>query len=272
MKSGIESNLWVNGRIVSSDSFAIPRSDRGFTLGDGLFETMLWTGQKVRFLEDHMARLTYSAAQLAFPPLDNLDDLMAGLFTLGESALGQSAILRVTLTRGSGPRGLRPTTVPKPLLMATIAPHILATAPVSLRTVTITRNCGAPSSLYKTLSYIDNIIALQEAYSEGADEALLLGSNGNVACASSANLLFLYQGMYLTPPISDGALPGIVRGQLLRRGLIQEATLSPAMLKACDGAFLTNAIIGIRAVSSLDGRTMKSKKPDWMDNFFDETI
>jgi branched-chain amino acid aminotransferase len=250
------SRIWINGELMDAGLASLPMSDRGFTLGDGLFETMLWTGTHVRFLSEHMARFTQSAAELGFVLPVPLDEIEAGLLALSADAAGGLGALRLTLTRGSGPRGLAIPDSATPMLIASIAPFVLNPNPVDLATVVTTRHAGAPSARFKTLSYIDNIVALAQARIAGADDAIMLGTTGNIACASGANLIIRHKGTCLTPAREDGALPGIVRGRLLKAGLIEEARVTPRHLELCSAAALTNALIGVRNVGSIDRRAL----------------
>jgi branched-chain amino acid aminotransferase len=258
--NAIGARVWMNGAIVDSAQAHVPVTDRGFTLGDGLFETMLWTGTEVRFVDDHMARLTQSARALGFELPYSVETIKTGLSALGEDAAGSRAALRLTLSRGSGPRGLAIPETATPQLIATISPLVDNVTAVCLKTVSIPRAIGTPSARFKTLSYVDNIMALREARAGGADEAIMLGTNGNVACASSANLVIHYKGSNLTPAISDGALAGIVRGRLLKVGKIEEAHISAEHLAQCERAALTNALIGARKVTSIDGRELDANE------------
>jgi branched-chain amino acid aminotransferase len=248
------SRVWVNGAIFDAQDAHISASDRGFTLGDGLFETMLWTGSQIRFFDDHMARLTISAATLGFDERVDTDAIQLGLFALVEDSEGKKAALRLSLSRGAGPRGLALPHTAAPVWIATITPLGETLTPIKLRTVSIPRVIGAPSARFKTLSYLDNVMAQREARLAGADEAIMLGTNGNVACASCANLVFRYKDANLTPALADGALAGIVRGRLLAAGLIEEAHITASQMAQCEGVALTNALIGVRVVAAIDGR------------------
>jgi branched-chain amino acid aminotransferase len=251
------SKIWINGALDDGLATPIGPSDRGFTLGDGLFETMLWTGTHIRFVDDHMARLMRSAAALGLELPLPVAEVQAGLNALANDAKGQMAAIRLTLSRGAGPRGLSIAAATSPLIIATIAPFEPHDAPAHLTTVSIKRNCGAPSARFKTLSYIDNTMALEEAKAKGGDHGIMYGTTGYVACATSANIIVAHKGRILTPAVEDGALAGIVRGRLLAAGLIQEAAIDAHMLATCDHCFLTNALIGIGNVATIDGRTLR---------------
>jgi branched-chain amino acid aminotransferase len=264
----IGSRVWIDGEMLQAGEASVSLADRGFTLGDGLFETLLWTGYEIRYFGDHMLRLAASAQAMDITLAHSIDAIEAGLTALAQDADGQVAALRLTLTRGPGPRGLVLPNPSSPRLIATLANFTRPTDPVNLKTVTIMRNCGAPSSRFKTLSYIDNIMALNQAQALGGGDAIMLGTSGNVACTSSANIVIQFEGQNLTPAIEDGALPGIVRGRLLEAGLIKEARISPQMLAACSHAALTNALIGVRLVASIDDRQLDTAG-GWVSDLMD---
>ncbi|NJR20624.1 MAG: hypothetical protein HC777_03715 [Hyphomonadaceae bacterium] len=181
--------IWVDGQIIEAADGHVSAQDRGFTLGDGLFETMLWTGKDIRFLGDHLARLSYSAQALDLPIASDVDEIAAGLRALGASSSHQTAAIRLTLSRGVGPRGLAISAHGQSRLIATISPYQPPTSPAALRVVNITRNPTSPTAHHKTLSYLDNVMALAQARAQGGDDGLMLSTTGHVACTSSANVL-----------------------------------------------------------------------------------
>jgi branched-chain amino acid aminotransferase len=258
----VGSRVWINGSICDAQSAHVGVTDRGFTLGDGLFETMLWTGTQLRFFDDHIARLAKSADELGLVLPYTADQIKAALENLAKDTMGAAGALRLTVTRGSGQRGLAFEPHMCGLMMATLAPFETPTTSVKLAIVATTRHAGAPSARFKTLSYIDNIMALHQARLLGADDAIMLGTTGNIACVSGANILLRCKGAVLTPALEDGALPGIVRGRLIQAGLVEEARIAPSLLAHCDGGVLTNALIGARAISSI-GDKVFSSAPKW---------
>ena len=78
------------------------------------------------------------------------------------------------------------------------------------------RNEGSLTARLKTLGYLDNIIAQSEAAAERADEALLLNNRNAVACGARSNVFAIMRDTLVTPPIEDGALPGITRAVILQ--------------------------------------------------------
>ena len=80
-------------------------------------------------------------------------------------------------------------------------------------------------SCIKALPYLDNVLALSEARAQGADDALMLNTRGTIACGSAANLFIIRDGRLETPPLGDGALPGIMRALVL--SMAKQAGLAP---------------------------------------------
>lgn len=231
----------------------IAATDRGLTLGDGLFETIAVSGGRPVWLEEHLARLAASAETMGIA-CDRGFVTREVAVLLTDVANG---ILRITLTRGSGGRGLGQGGA-DPTLLLTLNPWApdLAFAPARLITSTVCRNAGSPAARMKTLSCADNILAAREAVAADVDDALMLNAAGHIACSTIANVFVLRSGALLTPPLSDGVLPGIVRGQLVAEFGARESTLRPADLHAADAVFLTNSLRLLRPVTQLDGNAM----------------
>jgi branched-chain amino acid aminotransferase len=254
-------HVWLNGRITDAAQAQISVSDRGLLLGDGLFETMAVSGGQVFDLDAHLERLASGLALLKFAGSVDLVKLRATIADYAAAGGMAQAVLRLTATRGAGPRGLLPPASPEPTLLMTLSPMPpLTAAPLSLHVAKVTRrNEFSPLSRIKALPYLDNVLALQEARGHGADEALLLNTQGRIACASAANVFVLRGDRLETPPISDGALPGIMRALVLalapKLGLAPvETSLSAGGLAGADEVFLTNSIRRITPVGECDGK------------------
>jgi branched-chain amino acid aminotransferase len=208
----------------------------------------------------HFARLESSAKELGIGfDRDVLDDALSALL---EDAPRSHQVLRVTLTRGSGARGLG-ASGGTPSLLLTLDPFdpALMFKPVALSSTAIRRNPHAVSSRLKTLSYIDNIAAAREAAARGAGDALMRNTKGAVACSSIANIFLLRGRTLITPARDQGILTGVMRQALIhsaaRLGLVpEERAVKPSELKTADAVFLTNSLRFIRPVTSLDGKPL----------------
>jgi branched-chain amino acid aminotransferase/4-amino-4-deoxychorismate lyase len=162
--------------------------------------------------------------------------------------------VRLTLTAGSGGRGLdRPADI-TPRLVATAAPAPPIERPAMLIIADTRRNEGSAASRLKTLSYVDGVLARAEARAAGADEAVMLNNRGEVACAAAANLFWIEGERVFTPTLACGVLAGVARARVLALVEVAEVVADRARLEAADGVFLTNSLIGIRPVSRLGSR------------------
>jgi branched-chain amino acid aminotransferase len=242
--------LWLNGELLPADTARIDPADRGLLLGDGLFETMAARDGGVPELERHYARLSAGAALLRLPVKLSLPELDAACRALLAANGTPKAALRLTITRGPGPRGLLPLAQPSPTVLITAGPMPLG-GPLRLITASIRRDETSPLSAVKTLSYLPGVLARIEAAEQGADDALLLNRQGFVAETSAANLFVRLHGQWFTPPVEDGALPGIRRAKLLEAGRVQETPLSPVQLFHAEAIFAGNAL-SLRPVIALD--------------------
>ncbi|CAN5606742.1 aminotransferase class IV [soil metagenome] len=239
----------------------VPGDDRGLLLGDGLFETLLWVDGHLRCLDAHLDRLAGGCQTLGLPPLDR--DAAAHLCRAAPAEAGIEtgrAAVRLTLTAGSGGRGLDRPEAPVVRLVARAAATPPITSPASLVLAKTRRNEGSPASRLKTLSYLDNVLARGEARAAAADEAVMLNNRGELACASAANLFWITGGKLFTPALSCGVLNGITRARVLKRAAalgVETAVVTAGVeaLQAAEAAFLTNSLIDIRTVAGFADRT-----------------
>lgn len=238
---------------------SVSHDDRGFTLGDGLFETILWSGGRPVLFEEHFGRLVRGCAAIGLPAPER-DAVWAATVAAARGAdlTDKRAAVRLTWTAGSAGRGLdRPKTL-SPRLLAVAVRSPRPVGPARVHTSSVRRNEGSPTSRLKTLSYLDGVLARREALLAGADEALMLNVAGEVACAAAANLFWFERDALCTPALDCGTLEGMVRAEVTaaagRMGIAVRETRTPRSdLSAAAGMFLTNSLIGLRPVSTLDG-------------------
>lgn len=250
--------LWLNGRLLTADEARIDPADRGFLLGDGLFETMRLRDGRALRLAAHLARLRAGAAVLGLPiPYDD-DGLAAGLAALIAAAGAGEGSLRLTVSRGPGQRGLPPPADPTPTVLMTLG-GLAPETPAHLVVATVTRrNEHSPLSQIKSLNYLDNILARMEAQRAGADDALMLNTAGRVAESTVANVFWVKDGQVFTPPLTEGALPGVRRAAIMAalpvvaRAVVERAVAADE-LRGADEVFLANSL-SVRPVATLDGR------------------
>jgi branched-chain amino acid aminotransferase len=245
--------VWLNGAILAADAARIDPADRGFTLGDGLFETIRAEAGAPLHAPRHFARLRAGAAVLGIPvPYDDSALGAALCALLRENRLAEAA-LRLTLTRGPATRGVLPQGVASPTLLVTAGMMPAALGPARLIIARGTRrNEASPLSRIKSLNYLDGVLARREAAAAGADDALLLNTRGDLAEATAANVFLRIGGEWVTPRVADGALPGIARGVLLEAGEAREAMITEADCGRAEAGFLVNSL-GRREVAEIKG-------------------
>lgn len=251
----------------------IPYNDRGLLYGDGLFETILLTGGRMPLLPLHLERLQASAAALSIRFHEG--KIREGIEAVAGSAgpVGEFAI-RVTLTRGVAERrAYEPPPNARPTLMVIAAPYRRPGGPLSAITSSVRLDPASPLVRHKTISSLERVMAKGEAVQAGCDEAIMLNLYGRVAEGAGTSLFVIKQGLWMTPPLSDGCLPGVMRRRVMELTHATEWTIMPEDLRRCDAVFLTNALMGCLPLAALDGRGLPwAKQPDFSDQLFQPVV
>jgi branched-chain amino acid aminotransferase/4-amino-4-deoxychorismate lyase len=239
------------------DPAQIPIDDRGFLLGDGLFETVLFKDGEPVLWEAHMARLARGCLAIGLPEPDAGRLLAEALRAVAHQGLSSArAAVRLTWTAGSGGRGLgRPEPV-VPRLVVSAAASLRPETPATVIVSSIRRNARSPSARLKSLNYLDNILARREAEGAGADEALMLDTDGHVASAAAANLFWIKGDRLHTPSLDCGVLEGVMRAQVMAAAKVEAVRADLDTVLKAEAAFLTNSLIGIRMIGQLAGRVL----------------
>lgn len=260
--------IFLNGKYIHEQEAKLEHNDRGFLLSDGVFETMRAYNGEIYCLSDHYERLKKSARFLDIPfsiTLQEMQDITKQL--LEKNGLKEKdASLRLTLTRGTGPRGLLPPENINPTLMLTSFPFAGSVAkPLKVVVSDIRRNEFSPLSNIKSLCYLDNIVARRNAAKQGADECIMLNTQGNIACASVANVFIVTSKGIITPRLEDGVLPGITRKIVLsickenHIPIYEEKVTENDLMKAKE-VFFTNRLIEIQSVMQINNQLINGGK------------
>lgn len=269
--------IYLNGRFVSKADALISVFDHGFLYGDGVYETLRTYRGRLFMLQPHLARLKRSARLIGLdlPVADKDWPPLLGE-TLERNGLGRSgnadAHLRITVSRGEGELGLDPNLCKQPTVVVMAKPlapypaHLFAEG-VSLAIVPIRRNLDAAlSPQIKSLNFLNNILAKQEATQAGAFDALMLNAGGQIAECTTSNLFFVQGGRLCTPSVECGILDGITRGvvlQLAREHGIpsEEGRYGVDDLRQAEEGFLTNTSMEIMPVRTIDARPVGAGQP-----------
>ncbi len=259
--------IFCNGALSPAEQLPLSANDRGLLLGDGVFETLRVYAGKPFALDQHLSLLAAGARALAIP-LPQWDMKAAVADTLAGNGLDSAhASLRITLTRGPGPRGLLAPKEPKPSLLVSAAElrDTGASRPASAILASLRRNETSPLSRLKTLNYLENVLARQEAAAAGAEEALLRNTAGRLTGASAANLFLVKDGTLITPPEEEGLRAGVTRGIVMALAAelgtaVREVPFTLKDVDLADEAFLTNSLIEIRPLLTVTGTILGDGK------------
>jgi len=258
--------IFLNGELVPEERAVVSVLDRGFLYGDGLFESMrVFAGKPFRW-EQHLQRLANGLKFVRIQlPFDSAA-LRDAAIQLVETNQMPECLLRLTISRGIGVRGYSPKGANKPSVAMSLHPLPQSTpeslAVWRLMTSSVRLPAKEPLAQFKTCNKLPQILARIEADDAGADEALVLNTEGYVVEGASSNLFWVDGQVVCTPPLVSGILAGVTRivvSELCRnRSLtLREANITPVALKQVQGAFVSLSSLGIAEASTLDGHTLK---------------
>lgn len=251
-------HAWVNGRLLDDPNEpAVPITDHGFTVGDGVFEAIKVVDSRPFALDLHLDRLMSSAAGLGLPAPD-LALVRSGIGTV----LSQESIplgrLRITVTGGPSPlgsgRGHADPTIA--VVASAMEPAAVTTTAVS---VPWPRNEHGAVAGLKTTSYAENVIALVHAQRHGATEAIFATTAGNLCEGTGSNVFYVVDGQLRTPTLASGCLAGVTRALILRwcseAGMdVAEIDEPLGILDRADEIFLASTTRDVQAVTAYDER------------------
>jgi len=262
----------IDGAIGPAETAAVSVLDRGFALGDGVFEALRTYGGVPFALDRHLARLGRGAEALgiALPvPLTALgDEVMAALASGGND----ESVVRIVVTRGPGPMGLDPSSAGPPTRVILVAPLRAPSAELVRHGLSVALVEGtSPGALgsvagVKPLGYLASLVALREAHARGADDAVLVGPCGELLEGATSSLFAVVGGTLLTPPVALGILPGVTREAVMAAAIaaaipVREALLFPRDLYDADEAFLTSSVRELAPIVRVDGRPLGAGTP-----------
>lgn len=259
--------ILLNNELITATAACIEHNDRGLLLADGLFETMYADSGKIPFISDHWQRLQQGANILALElplTLMQLHNMAVNLLQANHLQT-QAAILRLTITRGTGARGVAPPEKINPTILLTASPYVNPPQNLTLHRVKIKRNEFSPLANIKSLNYLENVLAKQEALRYGADDALLCNTQGDLAEASAANIFIATENKLLTPRLRDGALAGVIRKQILALAeklsvACGETQITLQQTLQAEEVFVTNSVLKITPVIKIDQKNIGDGK------------
>ena len=245
--------MWLNGDLIADASVSV--LDHGFTVGDGVFETIKTISGVPFALDRHLARLNSSAfgMMLPVPNSDLVRSAVNELLTHSSYPIGR---MRITWSAGAGGAGSKRPEVMEPTLVLTH--HAAGQWPPTAKVVTVPwpRSERSPLVHLKTTSYAENVLALAQAQDVGADEAIFFNYQGALSEGTGSNVIVLLDGAWVTPSLSCGVLPGVTRALAIEWCGVVERCISRDDFDSAQSALLASSTRDLQPISSVDGRTL----------------
>ncbi|TYO97992.1 aminotransferase class IV [Desulfallas thermosapovorans] len=249
----------VNGQIATGTGMKPGLKDMALLYGYSLFETMLVVRGRPVFINRHLKRMLQSVSELGIK-LTYSYDVLAAMCSRALARSGiREGVLRLMVTAGDG--GDEGGSVITAVREGLPYPEEQYAKGFALVTLDFPRNEQSPLVKHKTANYLENLLGRRKARLQGYDEGLFLNTRGMVAEGTVSNIFIVQDGILLTPPVEAGLLPGTVRRLVMeyapRFGYrCMETDLSPGDIKNAGECFLTNALMGVMPVVSLDGHAL----------------
>lgn len=243
----IITHTYLNGEIVPSKQALLPVTDRGLSMGDGLFETISIYNGRIYKWEWHRERLLEGLAALGL--MIGVEPLQNAISELLKRCNAVDCLARITITRGEGGAGYLPPVNVRPNIIITLRDFPEALPDSAMLTLSRWRRCGEIG--IKTISAIASVMARKEAVDSGCFEALMTSDDGVISECSSANIFWVKNGAIYTPDASTGIIRGIMRRaiiEMLDNKVIEGRYKVPDLLNA-DEVFITNVAWKIMPVS-----------------------
>ena len=242
----------LNGELISANEACVSPFDLGLTVGLGVFETMAAYDGKVFAYDLHHARLLKSAEVFALPVPERSVITAAITEVIEANHYHQGRYrIRVTLTGGVNQLG-GGREQGDVMVTAQAADSASGGDSAKLAWVPFVINERAATAGVKSTSYADHVLAYRHALNAGADEALMLNSQGHLAEGSMSNVFVVKDGVVQTPSLASGCLPGVTRQLVIALCAdldlpIKECQLGAQDIDRADEIFLTSSLREIQA-------------------------
>ena len=245
-----------NGKIISNTGPSIMAGNRGYTYGDGLFESLRILNGKVLNIEQHFNRLVEGAKvmKMRFPSFytpEFFEGHIAELIKL--SKIEEGGRVRLSIDRLGGVTYLPD--INEVSYFIEVYPLENNLFGLNAKGLEVDlyqdiKKTKTPLSNFKTKNGIIYVLAAISAREKGLDDMLLINEKGQILESSHSNIFVVSNGVLYTPSLADGCLAGTMRMQVinlaLKNGLkVYECPILPSNLLVADEVFLTNAVRGI---------------------------
>jgi branched-chain amino acid aminotransferase len=264
---GPDLKIWMDSGIVPVEEAKISVFDHGLLYGDGVFEGIRVYNGKIFKEKEHVKRFFESAKAIRLEIPMTPEQVSAAMWeTLEANGITTGdGYIRLVVTRGVGSLGIsvlhtaNPTVIVIADKIALYPPEVYKRGLHCVVSSYVRNHSNSTSPRVKSLNYINNVMAKLEARDAGADEAIMLTAQGNVAECTGDNIFLVRDGELFTPPTSEGILEGITRNLVIelarKRGIpVQEKNLIRHDLFVCDECFATGTAAEIVAITEISKR------------------
>ena len=256
----VTETFWVDGVAGAQ----VPADDRGLSLADGVFETLRVEGGVISCKGRHAQRLSRGLEVLKFPAAT---ETALALIGKAESLLSHSVseangTLRLTVTRGSGPRGYKIPVSQTPRSILRFSPGLADTQPASR--LTISRVFWSNQSFFqgcKLLARTEQVMALEEARTRGFTDAIMCDPSGSWTSTTSGNLFLRRGDCLITPPVNEVGIAGTRREAILDCWAkllgyqVEVRKLTADDIVSAQEAWSCNSVRGICRIAAVDDFT-----------------
>lgn len=263
--------IYLNGEYVPAEEARVSVFDRGFLYGDGIYETLRVYGGRVFKLEEHLVRLERSAQLIRMDPPLSREAFAEAIDTCLKVNDLSDALVRIGVSRGEASEpGLDPALVAGPPTVV-IAPRPFEPYPKAMyeagiraAVVSVRRTpTEALNPAIKSTNFLNNILAKMEALGAGADEAIMLNTDGHIAEGTTTNIFWVAGETLCTPPLEAGVLDGVTRSVTITLAedldyQFLEVLRGRSALEEAEEVFVTSTSYEIMPVTSIDGKPVGS--------------
>ena len=217
-----------------------PCNEKGWLSGEGIFETIKTVDSKPWAFSRHMRRALSSSA-IAGVKIPKEEDLRTGVELLLSEQIHDRGLLRLSFSNNGN----------------WVAVHLAYPELVgAAKLVVHSQRIPSAGSQVKKFPYDHRLSILKSAQSMGFDEAVVLNENNKISEAAVSNLLMKINGQWITPPLTDGALPGVVRALVLENCDVSVRSIDIAEMHEIESAFLIGSLRVAQSIDSIDSKTL----------------
>jgi branched-subunit amino acid aminotransferase/4-amino-4-deoxychorismate lyase len=255
--------IYLNKTMVEATKARVAPVSSAMLYGRGVFTTLAIYDGTPFLWSKHWQRLTAHAAKLDIDYTGctekGVGDALKKLIAVNQVKDGRARVIMLARSGRDLWRSKMPGGKKTDLLIMTGDPPKAPPNGFSLAVSPYRINTFSPLTGIKSLNYLGNVLAWEEAQSRDFDEAVVLNERGEISSATTANLFWVKNGTVHTPTLSTGAVAGVTRECVidiagkhflpLLEGVYEMGDLTDA-----DEIFLTSSGLGVAPVTTFDFR------------------